>query len=766
MKTSLTPAAYRVLVVLGLAVTLGLNMGCKRDPNKLKHRYLDSGKRYEDQGKLKEASIQFSNALKVDRNFGDAHYELSKVYLKQGAMMQGYTELLRTVDLQPNNLQARIDLGNLLLAGHQADKAADQANAVLALQNKNADAYALLSAVAATKGDRAEALKQINQALAIDPNRAAFHASLGLLEASDPATGDSAEQQLRKAVSLDGKNVNAHLVLAGLLEKKNDLQGAEEQLKDAVTADPKNIIARASLANFYIRRKDTAKAEDTLHQATEALNDNPTGADLLASYYLRTNQADKGAAAYADLVSKYPKSAPLKLAYAQILLAKRDVPKVREISDELSKTDGNLPEVAVLKSMILLNDGKTDEAFGVLQKAAKANPENLQVKLWLGRAAMAKGDTNVAQQSFRDASRISPRNLEAQSGLAQVSMQLHDYSTLSQVAEATLAIAPQSAIPYLWRGMAEASQKLWPKAEADFNQAIKLDPKNANGYLEMAQLRLVQKKIPEAQSLLEQTLQLNPNSSRALSLLVSTDLFQKQPAKALSRVQEQITKAPQNSEMYDLLAGLQMQAGDAHGALASAQKAMQINPKDQSAVMAYARAQVGVGDTAKAIGTWQQWTKDHPNDAQAFTILGSLQEAQGDRDAAGASYKKALSIEPDQAVASNNLAYLMTETGGNLDVALSLAQTARRGLPNSPDTADTLAWVNYQKGNYDSARDLLEDTVKTSPDSASIQYHLGMIYSKLSDKTNASLHLKKAAALAPNTQTAKDAQKELGLIGG
>ncbi len=38
-----------------------------------------------------------------------------------------------------------------------------------------------------------------------------------------------------------------------------------------------------------------------------------------------------------------------------------------------------------------------------------------------------------------------------------------------------------------------------------------------------------------------------------------------------------------------------------------------------------------------------------------------------------------------------------------------------------------------------------------------------MIYSKLSDKANASLHLKKAAALAPNSQTAKDAQKELSV---
>jgi Flp pilus assembly protein TadD len=192
---------------------------------------------------------------------------------------------------------------------------------------------------------------------------------------------------------------------------------------------------------------------------------------------------------------------------------------------------------------------------------------------------------------------------------------------------------------------------------------------------------------------------------------------------------------------------------------------MQINPKDQSAVMAYARAQVGVGDTGKAIATWQQWTKDHPTDAQAFTVLGSLQESQGDRNGATDSYKKALSIDPDQGVASNNMAYLMTETGGNLDVALSLAQTAKRVMPNSPDAADTLAWVYYQKGNYASARDVLEDTVKTAPDSASIQYHLGMIYSKLSDKANAVLHLKKAATLAPNTQTAKDAEKELGLLG-
>jgi Flp pilus assembly protein TadD len=217
--------------------------------------------------------------------------------------------------------------------------------------------------------------------------------------------------------------------------------------------------------------------------------------------------------------------------------------------------------------------------------------------------------------------------------------------------------------------------------------------------------------------------------------------------------------------MYDLLAELQMATGDAKSALVSAEKAMQINPADSTAVVDYTRAEVSSGDPAKAVAKWQQWTKDHPTDVRGFTLLGALQESQGDRAGAMDSYKKALAIQPEQPIAANNLAFLMVEAGQNLDVALSLAQIARRGMPNSPSTADTLAWIYYQKGNFGSARDLLEDATKIAPNDAAIHYHLGMTYAKLSDSTNAVTHLKKAAALAPNTQTAKDADKELALLG-
>jgi Flp pilus assembly protein TadD len=124
-------------------------------------------------------------------------------------------------------------------------------------------------------------------------------------------------------------------------------------------------------------------------------------------------------------------------------------------------------------------------------------------------------------------------------------------------------------------------------------------------------------------------------------------------------------------------------------------------------------------------------------------------------------YKKALQIQPAQPTAANNLAYLMLENGENVDVALTLAQTARQSTPTSPNSADTLAWAYYYKGTYGFARDLLEDAIKINPNSATMHYHLGMVYSKLMDKTNAAIHLNKAIALEPNSQAAKDARAAL-----
>jgi Flp pilus assembly protein TadD len=106
----------------------------------------------------------------------------------------------------------------------------------------------------------------------------------------------------------------------------------------------------------------------------------------------------------------------------------------------------------------------------------------------------------------------------------------------------------------------------------------------------------------------------------------------------------------------------------------------------------------------------------------------------------------------------------MLEHGENSDVALTLAQTARQKLPDSPSVADTLAWAYYKKGTYNSAIDLLEEAVKKAPGNASLHSHLGLAYQKIAEKSKAKAHLERALQLNPAFEHAADVKTALAQL--
>jgi tetratricopeptide (TPR) repeat protein len=748
-----------------LLATVTLLAGCHTDPNVRKQKYLESGKRFSAEGKYREAAIQFSNAVKIDKSYADAHYELAQAYEHLGQYGAAFGELGRTVELQPENYKARIDLGNLLLAGWKIDDAQAQANAVLAAQPDNPDVHALLSAIAVKRGQKDQALIEIHRALELDPNRAAFHEDLALLQASDPTNAPSVEEELKRSIVLDPKSVNARLLLAAFYLSNNRLSEAEQVSQEAVTTDSKSISARATLAQVYLKQGNPAKAEQVLRQASSDLADNPQGVRMLADYYTASGEMDKAKAEFLSLAAKHPKDSSLQKGYIRVLLQVKDYAAARTAIAELMKKNTKDPEVAGLNGIVLLNDGKASEAVNALQDATKDSPKDDFLQYWLGKAALAKGDIDLAETSFRHAAELNPSKLDADEELARIATLRGDMDLLSDVANKTIAAAPRFPGGYVWRATAEMSHSSADKAEADLKTAMNIAPQSPVAYLQLGRIRFVQKRFPEGAVLLEQALQYDPNSVEAMRLLIGYDLNQKQPAKALARLNAQIDKSPKNSGFYDLLAQLQIQNKNLDQADATAQKAIQLNPGDSEAVMLSAQIQAQRGQVANAIGTWEQWLNTHPNDAGAMAVLGALEESRGNPGKAEAYYKKALQIRPQEPVAANNLAYMMLENGENVDVALTLAQTARQAMPNSPSSADTLAWAYYYKGTYAFARDLLEDAIKADPKNATMQYHLGMVYGKLSDKSSAAAHLKKAVSLAPDSQTAKNARAALQTLG-
>ena len=90
-------------------------------------------------------------------------------------------------------------------------------------------------------------------------------------------------------------------------------------------------------------------------------------------------------------------------------------------------------------------------------------------------------------------------------------------------------------------------------------------------------------------------------------------------------------------------------------------------------------------------------------------------------------------------------------------------------MPDSPDAADTLGWVYYQKGAYPLALSLFQQALKLqqqshAPDNPDIHYHLGLAYQKTEQPALARQHLERALQIDPNYSAAAEIKKQLGSL--
>lgn len=198
---------------------------------------------------------------------------------------------------------------------------------------------------------------------------------------------------------------------------------------------------------------------------------------------------------------------------------------------------------------------------------------------------------------------------------------------------------------------------------------------------------------------------------------------------------------------------------------AALQKAVNLNKSNMDAFYLLAQIERSQGSVDKAIATVKDVLQNNPRDLRDYAFLGMLEEERGDWQAAREDYQKALQLSPNYAIAANNLAYLLLEHGGNVDDALTLAQTARRDLPDSPSTADTLAFAYYHKGLYRSAVALLRSALEKAPNNLGLNFHLGLAYAKLHEVNQARAHLERVLHLDPKYAHAADVRKTLAELG-
>ena len=142
-----------------------------------------------------------------------------------------------------------------------------------------------------------------------------------------------------------------------------------------------------------------------------------------------------------------------------------------------------------------------------------------------------------------------------------------------------------------------------------------------------------------------------------------------------------------------------------------------------------------------------QATAIEPRLTDAQLRLALAYDLRGDFDLAIERYRAILAIERDNAVALNNLAYVLAERKNDPKQALPLAEEAYVLTKQAAVVADTLGWIHHKLGNHGRALPYLERAARLSPLDPEVALHAAVVHAELGNMPQARMFLASALKL-------------------
>src|SRR5271157_2796728 len=173
--------SYIVLIVM--TVLLAVLVGCTRNPDAAKRKYVESGMKYMDEKKYDSAVIQFKKALQIDPRWAEAQYALGQAELAQQHWVAAFKEFSVAVDQDPNHVKAHLALGTMWWQARKYTEAEENARFVVE-HDPNNNGYMLLGNVLLGQKKAQEAIDMYTKAATIKPNDPGAYLNRGIAYAT------------------------------------------------------------------------------------------------------------------------------------------------------------------------------------------------------------------------------------------------------------------------------------------------------------------------------------------------------------------------------------------------------------------------------------------------------------------------------------------------------------------------------------------------------------------------------------------------------
>jgi protein O-GlcNAc transferase len=390
------------------------------------HYLLGTIAQAQDQAEL--ACDHFRKALKLAPDFEFAYRDLAFLLLNRGHMDDAKQVLMQGITRNPHLANLHFYLGNLYHEEQQFDLAVASFEQALLIAPDHIDFLVNLGLVLLKKNHPVNALPILQKAVALNPEDAGLHNTLGNALA-DLAQFDNAMASYRNALQISPDYADAHNNLGSTLEQLGRLDEAAASFRHALQINPESAEAVSNLGNIL---QKLGHFDDAVNCYRQALQLNPNYAEIhfnLGNLLKKIGRID-------DAISSYRRVLEIKSDFAGVHCNLGDllretgrfhdaITSYREAT-RLKHDDASLHNNLAIS---LLNIGQHDEAISNYRRAIELDPECAEAHYNLGVVLQELARFDDALASYRRALEIKPNFPDAHNAIGN---SLKDHGRLAE----------------------------------------------------------------------------------------------------------------------------------------------------------------------------------------------------------------------------------------------------------------------------------------------------------------------------------------------
>ena len=292
-------------------------------------------------------------------------------------------------------------------------------------------------------GQPGEAIRLINQAIALDEKVALFHSNLaemnrnlGLLEA--------AIRHGEQAVALDADMATAHSNLGIAYYDSKDYERAETCHQRALALSPQLLQSLNNLGSIARARKDRVGAADWYRKALAVDPDYLESLSNLGAVLVEEDHPDEAELPLLHALQKQP-NYPEALCNLGLVRLKQE--RNREAIGLLQRSlqlRPNYPEAMVGLARGLQAEDKLEEAENLLREVLGLKPDCAEAWCQLGSLYMEQGETTQAKDAYLHALELDPEMADALTGLANIKLEEGEMAQSVELLNRAITLAPDN----------------------------------------------------------------------------------------------------------------------------------------------------------------------------------------------------------------------------------------------------------------------------------------------------------------------------------